>query len=76
MEWDRLIPGHPGPGDRLGTKKDVQDQLTLLQDASEAVKVAARQDHPLPHGALRSIPLPPLNSSATVRRSHAFPSSA
>jgi glyoxylase-like metal-dependent hydrolase (beta-lactamase superfamily II) len=43
MDWDRLIPGHPGPGDRLGTKKDVQDQLTLLQDASEAVKVAARE---------------------------------
>jgi glyoxylase-like metal-dependent hydrolase (beta-lactamase superfamily II) len=43
MEWDRLIPGHPGPGDRLGTKKDVQEQLALLQDASEAVKVAARE---------------------------------
>jgi glyoxylase-like metal-dependent hydrolase (beta-lactamase superfamily II) len=43
MDWDRLIPGHPAPGDRLGTKKDVQDQLTLLQDASEAVKVAARE---------------------------------
>ena len=43
MDWDRLIPGHPGPGDRLGTKKDVQEQLTLLRDASEAVKVAARE---------------------------------
>jgi glyoxylase-like metal-dependent hydrolase (beta-lactamase superfamily II) len=44
MEWDRLIPGHPGaPGGRLGTKKDVQDQLAFLQDASEAVKVAARE---------------------------------
>ena len=43
MDWDRLIPGHPAPGDRLGTKQDVQDQLTLLQDASEAVKVAARE---------------------------------
>ena len=43
MEWDRLIPGHPGPGDRLGTKKDVQDQLALLQDVSEQVKVAARE---------------------------------
>lgn len=43
MDWDRLIPGHPGPGDRLGTKKDVQEQLTLQQDASEAVKVAARE---------------------------------
>src|SRR5258708_16226927 len=44
MDWERLIPGHPGaPGDRMGTKKDAQDQLTFLQDASEAVKVAARE---------------------------------
>ena len=34
MDWERLIPGHPGPGDRLGTKKDVEDQLALLQVAS------------------------------------------
>jgi glyoxylase-like metal-dependent hydrolase (beta-lactamase superfamily II) len=43
MDWERLIPGHPGPGDRLGTKADVQDQLAFLQDASETVKVAARE---------------------------------
>jgi len=44
MDWERLIPGHPGqPGGRLGTKKDVEDQLTFLQEASEAVKVAARE---------------------------------
>jgi len=43
MDWDKLIPGHPGPGDRLGTKADVQDQLTFLQDASEAVKIPARE---------------------------------
>ena len=44
MDWERLIPGHPGaPGDRLGTKQDAQDQLTFLRDASEAVKVAARE---------------------------------
>jgi glyoxylase-like metal-dependent hydrolase (beta-lactamase superfamily II) len=43
MEWERLIPGHPGPNDRLGTKKDAQDQLTLLQDASNAVKAVARE---------------------------------
>lgn len=43
MEWDRMIPGHPGPGGRLGTKKDVQDQLTFLQDASEEVKKLARE---------------------------------
>src|SRR5688572_24418082 len=43
MDWDRLIPGHPGPGDRLGTKQDAQDVLTLLRDASETVKAAARE---------------------------------
>jgi hypothetical protein len=43
MDWDRLIPGHPGPGDRLGTKQDAQDQLAFLQDASEAVKGPARE---------------------------------
>jgi len=42
LDWARMIPGHPGPGDRLGTKQDVQDQLTFLQDASEAMKVLAR----------------------------------
>ena len=44
MDWERMIPGHPGqPNDRLGTKKDVEDQLTLWREASEAVKVAARE---------------------------------
>ena len=44
MDWDRLIPGHPGqPGDRLGTKKDVEEQLAFLQYASETVKAAARE---------------------------------
>jgi len=44
MDWDRLIPGHPGvPDGRLGSKKDAQDQLTFLQDASDAVKIAARE---------------------------------
>jgi glyoxylase-like metal-dependent hydrolase (beta-lactamase superfamily II) len=42
MDWDKLIPGHPGPGGRLGTKKDVQDLLTFLQDASAAVKAEAQ----------------------------------
>jgi glyoxylase-like metal-dependent hydrolase (beta-lactamase superfamily II) len=43
MDWERMIPGHPGPGGRLGTKKDAQDQLTFLQDASAAVKAEAQQ---------------------------------
>jgi len=43
MDWEKLIPGHPGqPGGRLGTKQDVQDLLTLLQDASAAVKAEAQ----------------------------------
>jgi len=43
MDWERLIPGHPGVNDRLGTKKDAQDQLTLLQDTSNTVKAVARE---------------------------------
>jgi glyoxylase-like metal-dependent hydrolase (beta-lactamase superfamily II) len=43
MDWDRLIPGHPGqPGGRLGTKDDVQQLLTLLRDASATVKAEAQ----------------------------------
>jgi hypothetical protein len=42
LDWERLIPGHPGPGDRLGTKKDVQDQLQLLQTASAEMKKLAQ----------------------------------
>jgi glyoxylase-like metal-dependent hydrolase (beta-lactamase superfamily II) len=43
MDWDTLIPGHPGaPNGRFGTKKDAQDILTLLQDASSAVKTEAQ----------------------------------
>jgi glyoxylase-like metal-dependent hydrolase (beta-lactamase superfamily II) len=44
MEWERMIPGHPGqPGDRLGTKKDVEDQLALVRYASDEVKKWARE---------------------------------
>jgi glyoxylase-like metal-dependent hydrolase (beta-lactamase superfamily II) len=42
MDWERLIPGHPGPNDRLGNKQDAQDQLQLLQDASAEMKVMAQ----------------------------------
>jgi len=43
MDWERLIPGHLGPGGRLGTKLDVQNLLTFLQDASAEVRAAARE---------------------------------
>lgn len=42
MDWERLIPGHPGPGGRLGTKQDVQDQLKLQQVASAEMKKLAQ----------------------------------
>ena len=42
MNWERMIPGHPGPGDRLGTKQDVQDQLDFMQDASNEMKKLAQ----------------------------------
>jgi glyoxylase-like metal-dependent hydrolase (beta-lactamase superfamily II) len=43
MDWEKLIPGHPGqPNGRLGTKKDVQDFLELLQYASAEVREQAR----------------------------------
>jgi glyoxylase-like metal-dependent hydrolase (beta-lactamase superfamily II) len=43
MDWERLVPGHPGAGGRLGTKQDAQDQLTFLQEASAAVRAEAQQ---------------------------------
>jgi len=42
MDWGRMIPGHPGPGDRLGTRKDVEDQVELQQHVSDLVKAQAR----------------------------------
>ena len=43
MDWTRMIPGHPGlPGDRFGTKKDVEDHIALQQYASDLVKEQAR----------------------------------
>ena len=43
LDWDRLIPGHPGaPNGRLGTKEDAKDVLALYQDASSEMKKLAR----------------------------------
>ena len=41
MDWETLIPGHPGPGGKqTGTKDNVREQLAYLQDLSAAVKQA------------------------------------
>jgi glyoxylase-like metal-dependent hydrolase (beta-lactamase superfamily II) len=41
LDWDRMIPGHPAPGGRYGTKKDVQDDIAYMEDLSAEVKKAA-----------------------------------
>ena len=41
LNWDRMIPGHPGPGGRLGTKKDMEQQLAFMTDLNSEVKKAS-----------------------------------
>src|SRR5216683_1331570 len=44
MDWDRIIPGHPGPGGRqIGTREEAINQLDYLQDLSAAVKKAVSE---------------------------------
>ena len=41
MDWDKLIPGHPGAGGRqVGNKDDVKTDLDYILDLSTAVKQA------------------------------------
>ncbi len=41
LDWERMIPGHPGPGGRLGTKKDMEQQLAFMTEMSAEVKKAS-----------------------------------
>ena len=41
LKWDRQIPGHPGPGGRLGTREDMEKQLAFMTDLSAEVKKAS-----------------------------------
>ena len=44
LDWERMIPGHPGaPNGRLGNKQDVQNVLTLMQEASAQIKKEAQE---------------------------------
>ncbi len=62
MDWERMIPGHPGPGGRqIGTKKDAQDQLAYLQELSGEVKKAADANKCF-DTAMREIKLPKYES--------------
>jgi len=43
MDWERLIPGHPGqPNGRLGTRQDAESVLALYQEASAEMKKLAQ----------------------------------
>lgn len=41
LNWERQITGHPGPGGRLGTRKDMEQQLAFMTELSAEVKKAA-----------------------------------
>lgn len=58
MDWDRLIPGHPGPGGRLGTKDDVRALRDYMIDVSNAAKQLAADKKCLNDDAMRAVKLP------------------
>jgi glyoxylase-like metal-dependent hydrolase (beta-lactamase superfamily II) len=57
LEWDRMIPGHPGPGGRLGTKDDARAVLTYMQELSTEVKKAVSENKCY-ETAMREIKMP------------------
>ena len=58
MDWETLIPGHPGPGGKqTGTKDNARDQLAYLQDLSAAVKQEVSQSKSYDE-AMKDITLP------------------
>jgi glyoxylase-like metal-dependent hydrolase (beta-lactamase superfamily II) len=61
MDWERLIPGHPYAGGRLGTKQDVENLLTYMQELSSEVKKAADQGKCW-DAAMREIKMPKYES--------------
>jgi len=62
MDWDKLIPGHPGPGGRqTGTKDNARDALAYLQDLSADVKQAASEGKCY-DAAMKEIKLPKYES--------------
>ena len=41
LGWERMIPGHPGPNGRLGTRKDMEEQIAFMTDLAGEVKKAS-----------------------------------
>jgi len=61
MDWNILIPGHPGGGKQTGTKQNAIDQLAYLQDLSAAVKEAVQAGKSY-DAAMKEIKLPKYES--------------
>ena len=57
MDWERMIPGHPYAGGRLGTKQDVTDLIGYMQDLAAEVKKAAAEGKCI-DTAMKEIKLP------------------
>jgi len=57
LDWERMIPGHPNAGGRLGTKQDVKDLIGYFQDLDAAVKKAAA-DGRCTDNAMKEVTLP------------------
>jgi glyoxylase-like metal-dependent hydrolase (beta-lactamase superfamily II) len=58
MDWDRMIPGHPGPEGRLGTKDDVRALKAYMTDVSDAAKQLSAEGKCLNDEAMAAVKLP------------------
>jgi len=58
LDWDRMIPGHPNAGGRLGTKQDVMDDIAFMQDLSTETKKLADAGKCLNDAAMKELKLP------------------
>jgi len=62
MDWETLIPGHPGPGGKqTGSKDNAREDLAYLQDLSTAVKQEVAQGKSYDE-AVKDISLPKYSS--------------
>jgi len=61
LDWTTLIPGHPGPGGRMGTKEDVRAVKEYLTDLSNATRELASQGKCFDE-AMRTLKLPKYES--------------
>jgi glyoxylase-like metal-dependent hydrolase (beta-lactamase superfamily II) len=64
LDWDRMIPGHPAPGGRLGTKDDARALQAYMTELSDAAKDLAAKGQCLNDDAMRAVKLPKYESWA------------